>query len=225
METLLNVRTLVRDNIDEPVANYWSDAELNRKISERQLDLWRKILQIRKDYFLGTFTLTLVVGQYRYTPPAIASDIWRIETIRTTSDGYQGLIWSPMNANSPEFQDGLRSDVPVYNPYRIYYSLRNVATLDISPLPQQVIAAQVDYIQLPTAVAADADTFLIPDPFLAYIQYAATADALAKGPVGDVAHWLGRAADAWKDIMQALDTPREDQGPDVVLGAFQDAEW
>lgn len=221
-ETLGQVRARVRAHIDEPTPNYWPDAELNTYISDRQLDLWRRILQIRKDYFLSPtgFVLTLAPNQYAYVPPDVPADIWRISTIRTITPGFQDLTWVPGNPTSQEFIDGLRTDVPVFNPFRQFYALRNVNTIWVSPLPQQVIQAQVDYIQLPTAVSADSDTFLIPDPFLSYIQYMATADALQKGPVSDWQGWESKAEKAWEGIMLALDTGRSDQGPDVVEGMF-----
>lgn len=222
--TLATVRSKVRAHIDEPSANYWTDAELNGYISDRQLDLWRKILQIRKDYFLSNFNLSLVANQFSYTvADGIPADIWRIETIRTTTSGKQNMVWNPGNPTSQAFIDGLNSDTPTFNPFQIYYALRNLTTLWVSPLPQSALTARVDYIQLPTAVSADSDTFLLPDPFLPYIQYMAASDALAKGPVGDGPAWESRADKAWNDIMLALDTPRSEQGPDVVEGAFADS--
>lgn len=221
--TLATVRGNVRNHIDEPSANYWTDAELNSYISSRQLDLWRRIYQIDKDYFLSPtgFTLTTAVNQYQYgTADGVPTNIFRIESIRTTTSGFQDTSWVNANPTSQEFLDGLRSDVPVAMPFRILYSLRNVNTIWISPLPQSSLQAQVDYIMLPTAVAADSDTFVMPDPFLDFIEYMATVDALAKGPVGDSVGWLQHAEKAWENIVLALDTPRSNQGPDVVMGMF-----
>lgn len=224
--TLANVRTQVRNHIDEPTANYWSEVELNSAIQSAERDLWRKVLALRKDYWLSPtgFVLTLVAGQYAYTVASggLPTDLWRIESIRTTQAGFQGLQWIPGNPTSAEFIEGLRSDTPIYNPFRQFYALRNQQTLWVSPLPQQSITAQVDYIQQPVVQTADTDTFLIPDAFLNFVEYLAAADALSKGPVGDSAYWTQRASNAWAEIRDGLDTPRSDQGPDVVQGCFSD---
>lgn len=219
--TLLTLRGNVRNHIDEPTANYWTNAELNSLISSSQLDLWRKIYALKKDYFLSPtpYTLNLVAGTYQYT---LATDFFRATAIRTITSGYQDMEWVPADPSSPVFIEGLRTDVPIYYPNQILYSIRNNNTIWVSPLPTQSLSAYVDYIQLPTAVSSDSDTFLpMLDPFLDYIEYDATATALAKGPVGNVQYWNNLADGAWKDVALALDTPRNDQGPDVVRGYME----
>src|SRR5258708_19340313 len=184
-ETLATVRTKVRYHIDEPTANYWADAELNALIDNRQRDLWRKIIALRKDYWLTSFTLNLVVNQFSYTTTdGVPADIWRIASIRTTTSGYQNLIWIPGNPTSQEFLDGLQTDVTINNPYQIRYALRNLTTLWITPLPQTAIAARIDYYQKPTVMAADTDTFLLPDEFMSYLEYMASSHPLSQSPVG-----------------------------------------
>lgn len=224
--TLANIRSKVRGHIDEPTEAYWTDVELNGLISDAEVDLWTKINQIRKDYFLANFTLSVVAGQFRYqTADGMPTDMSRIETIRTITSGFTDMIWTPGNPTTPEWVDGLRADTPVFNPYQQFYALRNVNTLDLSPLPQQALQASVDYIQQPTPMVADADTFLLPDAYLRYVQYQAAAVALSKGPVGDPAAWEAKADKAWRDIMLAMDTPRSEQGPDVVEGMFRETGW
>lgn len=224
--TLGTLRGNVRNHIDEPSANYWTDTELNSYIGNRQLDLWRRIYQLRKDFFLSAtgFVLTTAVQQYSYgTADGVPTNIFRISSIRTTLSGFQDIEWVPVDPSSRAFTDGLRTDVVVASPFVIMYALRANNTIWISPLPQSVLTAQVDFIQLPTQVSADVDTFVIPDPFLDYVEYMAAADALSKGPVGDSVGWQQKAEDAWKNISLALDTPRSDQGPDTVIGMFDGA--
>lgn len=227
-KTAADILTSVRGHIDEPSASYWTDAELYGYIDDEQKALWRKILALRKDYFLSStgFTFTLTAGTYAYAAGAggVPTDIWRIVSIRTTLAGYQDLIWIPGEPTAQEFIDGLRTDCPISNPSRILYALRNQNTIWVSPLPQLAITAQVDYIQKPTAIAGASSTFLLPDEFLQYVQYMAAADALLKGPVGDNAAFIAKAETAWSNIMELLDTPRSDQGPDTVQGMFMDVD-
>jgi hypothetical protein len=227
--TLAQVRAKVRAHIDEPVEAYWTDSELNGLISDSELELWTKITELRVDYFLSPtgFDLTLIPGTYRYTAAAngIPTDIWRIVAIQTITPGYQDLTWAPGNPTTREWVDGLRSDVVLYNPYRMYYALRAIDTIDVSPLPQNNVTAQVDYIQQPTPMVNDTDTFLLPDAFMDFVHYNAAALALMKGPVGDSVGWAAKAADAQKRILTLLDTPRSDQGPDTVIGFSENAAY
>lgn len=221
-QTLATVRGGVRGHIDEPTANYWTDAELNGYIDSSQRKLWRKILALKKDYWLATATLTVATGSSIFNPAdgsGMPADIWRIESIRTLTSGFQNMLWSPADPNSQIFLDGLNTDYPVFNPYQILYALRNMTTLSISPVFQQgPITALINYIQQPTVMTVDTDTFLIPDTFMDYVEYDATVNALSKGPVGDATAWKVETSEAWKEIMEALDTPRSSQGPDLVQG-------
>ena len=214
----------VRDHIDEPSANYWSNAELYRKIDSAHRALWAKIISLRKDYFKSSFTFTTTAGTYSYAAGSggVPTDIWRILSMRTTTSGRQDLMWDAGNPTSRGFIDGLNSEVPVYNPFSMKYALRSQNELWVSPLPQESVSAQVDYIPRPTAISAAGSTFLVPDEFMNWVEYMATADALNKGPVGDPASWLAKAGAAWREIAEALDTPRVDQGADVVEGMFED---
>lgn len=227
--TLATVRSRVRGHIDEPTANYWADTELNGYISDAELDLWTKILALKKDYWLATATLTLSVGVSVLQggdASGMPNDVWRVEAIRSITSGFQNILFTPADPNSQQFLDGLNTDFPVFNPYQILYAMRNITTLALSPVIQQgPIQALMNYIQQPTPMAADTDTFLIPDTFMRYVQYTAAAVALSKGPVGDSVSWAQRAADAWKVIMESLDTPRQSQGPDLVLGFGSGEGW
>ncbi len=225
-QTLAQVRASVRAHIDEPTANYWTDAELNGYIQSSERKLWRKILALKKDYWLAPATLTVATGSSIFNPgdgSGMPSDIWRIESIRTLTSGFQNIIWAVADPNSQAFLDGLNTDFPVFNPYQILYALRNMTTLAISPVFQQgPITALINYIQQPTVMSADTDTFLIPDTFMDFVEYDATVTALSKGPVGDATAWKTELSESWKTIMEALDTPRSSQGPDLVTGFGSD---
>lgn len=226
-KTLLNLRTSVRDHIDEPTANYWTDLECNRAISNRYLELWARVSQLKKDYFLSPtpFTLTLVSGQYKYgSSDGVPSTLWRVTAMRTTTSGSQDVQWVPDDPNSPAFISGLRSDVVVNSPLQYRYAVRGAGVIWVSPLPQAAITVSVDYILQAVAVSSDSDTFVLPDAYLDFVEYMATHDLLLKGPVGDPPSWKGQAEAAWERIKIALDTPRQDQGPDLVIGMFDGAD-
>lgn len=223
--TLAGLRQNVRDHLDEATASYWTDAEINRSIGRRQLNLWTRIMQLRKSFFVASspYTLTLVSGQNKYTLP---STLYRAKSIRTTSNGSEGTVWVAKDPSEPIFIEGWRSDVVVANPTIYYYAIMgpdgtNIQnSIWVSPTPQAALTAIIEYYTMPIQVSADTDTFGLLDPFLDYIEYSATADLLRKGPVGDAASWAAMAESSWQGYSILIDTPRNDQSADLVEGAF-----
>src|SRR5881409_1068320 len=56
--TLLDLRTAVRDNLDEASASFWSNAQLNRFINRAKDRVWTEVRKLKEDYFLVTRTST-----------------------------------------------------------------------------------------------------------------------------------------------------------------------
>ncbi|MDE2098453.1 MAG: hypothetical protein KGL39_14465 [Patescibacteria group bacterium] len=226
--TLGAMRASVREHIDEPTANYWTDAEINDYIVKEQLNLWRRIYRLRDDYWIvpGGFQFNTVAGQYAYqTADGIPANFFRATALRCLTSGYSTIRFLPADPSSPRFVAGLDPNNTIASPDTFLYAVRGNGILWLSPTPQQVMQIQADYIALPTAVALDTDTFTIPDEFLDYIEYSASADALMKQPSPAAGTWAQKAENAWSDIQAALDTQRTDQGPEMVRGFGDDGEW
>jgi len=217
---LSTVRLAVRDHLDEDSASYWTDASLTRQIVRSASALWKRIVQIRKDYFLSATpgTLTLASGTFRY---ALPSDFFEVKLIRTTTSGQENVAWRPAHMASAKFIEGLRSDITINSPSEFLYQIVANQTIVVSPIPRAVLVASVEYVALPTEPSADADTFGALDPFLDYVEYDAAAKLLAKGPVGDPAYWQNMADKEWIAILLALDKFRSRQDGDFVEGMFE----
>lgn len=215
-DTVAAVTTLVRDNLDEISAGYWQDAEIQRKIVRRFRELWSRIIGIRDDWFKSTvpYTLTLTAGIVKYALPA---DYFRTATIITTLAGQTGVKWVWMSCKDPRFVVGQQTDFVVSNPDVIYYDIEGVTSIVVSPIPQATLTANMEYYTLPTDPTVG---FALPDPFLRYVEAGATADCLAKGPVGDLAYWRGEVQMAWEIILPILAAPRSGQNNSHALSMF-----
>jgi hypothetical protein len=216
-ETLTTVTTLIRDNLDESVAGYWSDTEIQRKIIRRFRELWSRIIPIRADWFKSAtpYTLNIVAGTMQYSMP---SDFFRVCAIRTTTSGKADIKWVWMSAKDPRFIDMQRTDGNISDPATIYYDTEGVTSLVISPYPVSALTAAVEYYTLPTDPAT---TFSLPDPMLRYIEAGATADCLAKGPVGLITYWQNETIMAWNILLPLLGAPRSGQNNGVVISPFE----
>lgn len=215
-DTLTTMTTLIRDNLDETASGYWTDAEIQRKIVRRYRELWSRIISIRDDWFKSTTpaTITLTSGILKY---ALPSDYFRTATIITTTSGQTSVKWVWMSCKDPRFIEGQRSDVVYSNPGIIYYDIEGVTSIVVSPIPQSTLTASMEYYTLPTDPAT---TFALPDPILRYVEAGATADCLAKGPVGMVSYWRDELMMAWQILLPILSAPRSGQNNSHALSMF-----
>ncbi len=206
----------VRDHLDETASGYWTDAEIQRKIVRRFRELWSRIIGIRDDWFKSTVpaVITLTAGIVKYALPA---DYFRTASIITTTSGQGATKWIWMSCKDPRFIAGQNPDYQYTSPDVIYYDIEGVTSLVVSPTPQATLTANMEYYTLPTDPTVG---FALPDPFLRYIEAGATADCLAKGPVGDLAYWRGEVQMAWEIILPILAAPRSGQNNSHALSMF-----
>ncbi len=216
-DTVATMTTLVRDNLDETASGYWTDAEIARKIVCRFRELWSRIIVLRDDWFKSSVpaTVTLAVGTLKYALPA---DFFRTCSIRTTTAGKADVRWVWMSCKDPRFIDMQRSDGNFTDPSTIFYDIEGVTNLVVSPYPQSVLVASMEYYILPTDPTT---TFSLPDPILRYVESGATADCLAKGPVGMVQYWRDELVMAWNILMPLLSAPRSGQNNSYALSPFE----
>jgi len=213
----------VRNHIEETSAGYWSDTEIYNSISNAQDDFFNRVTQLRDNYFISATSpevVTLVAGQTDYT---LNTDLFRIKSIRCTSSGDQYITWLWKPFSDPSFKEALRTDVTVTSPAEFYFDLINMNTMRVGPIPQRGITISIDYVGFPTEVASSSDTFSFPDAFINFVEYAATGESLAKGPVGDASYWDEKAEKIWRNVMLTIGTPRQDNNPDIVGGMFADS--
>lgn len=215
-DTLATMTTLIRDNLDEASAGYWQDVEIQRKIIRRMRELWSRILGIRDDWFKSTVpaTITLTAGIVKYALPA---DYFRTASILTTTSGQGAVRWVWMSCKDPQFIAGQNPDYQYTSPSVIYYDIEGVTSLVVSPTPQAALTASHEYYTLPTDPTT---VFALPDPFLRYIEAGATADCLAKGPVGMISYWREEVMMAWEIIMPILAAPRSGQNNSHASSMF-----
>lgn len=218
VDTLANVETVVRDNLDEATAGYWTSAEVQRKIIRRYRELWSRIIAIRDDWFKATSptTITLAASTLRYALPAT---FFRVASIRTTTSGKESVRWEWMSSKDPRFIDGQRADVTYTDPGIIYYDVEGLDNLVVSPLPRGVLAAAMDYYSIPTDPTT---TFAqIADPMLRFIEAAATGDCHAKNNLQAAEIWWAQAERQWAILLPLLGAPRSGQNNGHALSPFE----
>lgn len=217
-DTVAQVRTRIRAHLEEATASYWTDTEIFNAILRSYRKMWVKIMSIRKDWFQTTAgTLTLVDGTTKYSLP---DDCFHVKHIRTTTSGKENVTFKYMSQTSPQFIEALRSDIAITNPSVMWYDIIGNTQIIVAPIPRSTLVAAIEYVPTPIALTDTTGTFGVLDPFLDYVESAATADLLAKGPLEPLSYWKQESKEAWDDAMRALGQPRSDQSADYVEGMF-----
>lgn len=220
-DTLTTITTLIRDNLDEASAGYWTDVEIQRKVIRRLRELWSRIIGIRQDWYKSSTpaTVTLTSGTLKY---ALAASFFRVASIRTTTSGKESVQWVWMSCKDPRFIEGQRADVTYSDPGIIYYDIEGSAgasaSIVVSPVPRSTLVASMEYYALPTDPTT---VFELPDPFLRYVEAGATADCLAKGPVGMLDYWRSECTNAWAILLPIISAPRSGQNNSHALSPFE----
>lgn len=174
MTTLEDLRTDVRSHVDESIAVFWTDTELDRWVNEALREVGRRTetIQRQKSY-------TVVSGQEAYTLPDDMLRIYRVEYRRTT-DYIQPLEFRPFNEMDSiwGFSRTAGGASPEY--YSIWsYPGEGGQGLYIYPIPQENIndGLRVFYYAVPRNLEADDDVAEIPagweDLVPLYVEYTA----------------------------------------------------
>lgn len=150
--TLLEARTQVRDLLDEPVAQFWSDDQLNGWINEAAKDIARKLEWKRASASIAVAATTQTV-----TAPA---DVYRIYRIQYTEDGGGTDTYTVEFRGYMEMDQiwGINQEWP--GSYPLYYTLWKVPpTMDIIlyPVPSAAGHLTVFYYQQIIEAVADGD--------------------------------------------------------------------
>ena len=69
MATLLELRTRVRDYLDEPVAAFWTDAQLNNWINQAYFFAYMEFVQAFENYFATVVYQNITAGVDTYALP------------------------------------------------------------------------------------------------------------------------------------------------------------
>lgn len=82
---LSDLITTVRDYIDEPTADNWTNIEITRRINEAHRFYYNKIIQYSEDYFYTTTDYSLTTGTTTDVQDyPLPSDCMRVRRIETT---------------------------------------------------------------------------------------------------------------------------------------------
>jgi hypothetical protein len=199
MATLLSsLTTIVRRYLNEPTANFWSDAELVDHMNSAIKDLWRALNDNYQDYFITNDATNVSQAASATTLTGVPSDVSIVRGIEPRDlQTYGGIKYECLNYMHPKFQ-----------------SARSASSVD--PLQGGIIyfwtTGAGGPVAAPTIYVAPALSSALPLRFI----YVPVLAAVAGGGANPIPGESDHALVAWT-VAHALAKRKESQTPD--------AEW
>jgi len=240
--TLLQLRNDVRINLDEASAAFWTDAQLNRFISQAADEVWAEVRKVKQDYFLigrgstdGTVNIfgqpwdTSTMALQRGAPGLqLPPDFAELKSIRVITPGYEHIIFTAMDQAAPEWRylDTLTEN---QTPTGFFFDVGGMSTLLTVPKSDTALDIFLLYIstscmvdtfaQRIAVLTADTDQVELPVPLYLAVEAMATwrAQYMDRDPGAD--RWLDMAN---KTIARWMGGHRRQiQDPEMVMGVFE----
>ena len=151
LNTLKALRSMVRGRIGEPVADEFSEQELNLYLSFGQIDVANKLIPIMKDWFSKKASLTGGPSDWN-----VPSDCQEIRSITINGDPLVYIAAEDVGVMSTNQCFKATSDNRFYTH----------ATDTITTYPSSSVAPVLHYVQKAEEMDEDTDVALIPTQFL-----------------------------------------------------------
>ena len=232
-KALSDIRTAVRDNLDEATASFWTQAQMLRLINRAKDRVWLEVRKLKDDYFVRTLSSTdasLTILGATYTPSSLQvtaggatltlpTDYAELKSIEVIQSGYEYVQFFHLDMARPEFR-ALRAVTTQRAPTAFYFDIYGLVTLLYTPLSNTALDTRIYYVFRLADYSADTDTLDLPDPtYLAVIEYA-TALAQLMDRDEYAAVWENSGRRTLADFFGS--SARQIQDPIFVSGSYED---
>ena len=199
-KTLEQLRTSVRDRLDESTASFWTNAQLDRYINRAKDRVWNRVKALKEDYFSisrsstdGSLTIlgetyaassfALVAGTRSYTLPPDFSEMKLIEVITSNYEDtrfiYRDLAHPDMRAML-EVTDN-------QTPTQFLFDIIAERTMIIAPKSDTALDLRITYVQVFPDMTTSSDELTMPHPLYLSVEEYATMFALRQDRSPDAA--------------------------------------
>lgn len=228
---LSTIISQARGTLNEPVAIFWTDAELLVHAVDCCRQLWKKIIDLNQGHFQTIDDTHVSLAANTATLSGVPADCFRVELIsvrdQTTASSVQNMTFRPCTTRHADW-DAARAMGPVDPSGReILFSIRNagspVTTPSIDVAPTITAAVNLRLIYTNTlAVLTASDNNPIPgeSDHAIYAWIVAHARARERETHDPDPEWLAVFASDETSILTAL-TPRQIQEPEVAEALFE----
>ena len=239
---LSDLRTAVRDNLDEATASFWTNAQLNRFLTRAADAVWMECRKLKADFFLlqrtstdGSVTIygdsyttssfAIVAGTTDYTLPMDLAELRRIDA---TTSGYESVVFRHADLATSTMR-AYRAQTTNQDPTVIWFDVIGERTLTIAPKCSVALDLRLWYVPrtmiFSTAgaslmdFATDTDELALPHPLYLAVEEMATMRAQLMDRDPSATNWEQMAERTVRRFFGAH--ARQSQDPEVVEGVFE----
>lgn len=198
--TLTQLRTAVRDVLDESSASFWTDAQLNRYINRAKDRVWNRVKALNEDYFTVTRSstdgsLTILSESYNASSFAIAADtrdytlppdFSEMKLIECITDSYEDIRFVYRDLARPDMRAMLEL-ADSQTPGGFFFDIIGERTMRIAPMSSVALDLRITYVQSFADLSDDTDELTMPHPLYLAVEEYAIARALRQDRNPDAA--------------------------------------
>ncbi len=232
--TLADLRTAVRDNLDEPTPSFWSNAQLNRFINRAKDRVWTEVRKLKEDYYLlsrsstdgsivifgntydcASFQISNSGTQTYQLPP----DFAEMKLIECITPNYEYVRFEARDMSHPDFRSA-RQMTTMFTAEIFLFDITGERTLQLAQRSDTTLDLRLSYVPIIPDMADDTDLLETPHALYMAVEEFATAAALKMDRDPNSAAWeqTGNAS-----IARALGASgRQIQDPEFVQGYLSD---
>lgn len=171
--TLLDLRTLVSQWVDDPQNGYFTVPTVNMFLNNAQKEVQKLLIQANETYYTKVVTTNTVQNQQDYVLPSDLLNIERFEVIASgTGINAQKNLMLKITINQ---QSGIASNTGLPSSY---FMKKNRVSL--FPIPDNVYPINLYYDYLITSMVNDNDVPDVPEDFQEFIAVIAAFDCFIK---------------------------------------------
>lgn len=221
-----DLRSLVRNLIDDPQKKLWDDVTLDLLTEATMDELWARLF----DYFpfLNSQTDTLTptspgfidLRQTGVGTGQLTNRFHRLQSCVVGSSGANAITYSLADPRDVVLQGGKTIYAPNYR-YVFYYPQLWLFPLDTTPS-----SVELKYSYKPTPAyraIADANTIGWPDGHESALWWEVAARAISKGAREDPTTFRSFAKDGWDAMLSSIRNPQI--GPQVLWTGDSGTSW
>lgn len=236
--TLTALETIVRRDLKETTASFWSSAELVQHFNDGIQNLWGAIIDLYEEHYITVDVTNVSMAADATTLTGVPADTFRVHLIEprdtTASGSAPHVLFVPKEYNGRDFSNAraMAASDPS-NGLAVYYQVTGpgypvgTPTVQVAPKISSALNLRFVYVPgIPVKVAGDDNP--IPGQSDRALHAYCMAFALAKEQEDKMPHpgWLSVYKTEKESVLQRL-TPRQTQDVLVVedlFGGFMEAE-
>lgn len=161
--TLLELRNLALDWLDDPNGTYFTPTIMNRRLNLALKELQKDLIAANKQYYAKCVETDFVVNQGLYALPSDYIQTIRLERYNPNSG--QGTYYDQIMPMTPNQQNMVSGQLGM--PTNYYFQKNNIV---LRPTPNQTYTMRLTYSYVVQDMVLDAD---VPDAPLIYHEFIA----------------------------------------------------